>query len=617
VTIFRKKEIACFVIGGELRLCLPQVLSELLPNCPIENVHSEFENLQINCNVCSEEQMRALKRHHILPDFTSTATLITRSDAERVLILLAKRDDWGSVDWKQISPLPQDEGFLVAHGCFCEETIGRFYPELYKSPVSPCILCINPSCKRFFNPLSFCHHYHHAQERTVCHWGLQLNEWRAYIRAPYDITYKELKSISEGLEKMKEKFPRKKTPSYQFYKSVTKVSDDVSRQSKDSLLTYTSIASNFPHLNQNLQSFYGSNIYMNPNSQSAFKPWSESTQLRLPNTGNLYNLTETIFDPTRPLSKSHYGSYVPLRIPPVNQLTMQINQSASSHHFSENRNLYSSMAVALVAAAASQNQAVTRFNNQVSTPDPRYHLVSDLGRDQPQISSTSGNQEQSLKQATKRPFQEMASQSPVTTNERLRKVVLECGENKLSSVQVVPMNGSNNLWQIFSNHSTKNFELDSKMSRHLEELCSVVSKILQQSDDFDSWGLSLIEEAATKMSSYQIEKPKDLRLNKNIPLKKRHKNKDNFGGAKVPQFPGREKESENQRLFEEMKMLKAENEKLKNMLKKNQFENDFSLDSHLHLTSNRLAKVNSLFEALMTSFDFKTDVSLSKVLIIL
>lgn len=52
---------------------------------------------------------------------------------------------------------------------------------------------------------------------------------------------------------------------------------------------------------------------MNPNSQSAFKPWSESTQLRLPNTGNLYNLTETIFDPTRPLSKSHYGSYVPLR----------------------------------------------------------------------------------------------------------------------------------------------------------------------------------------------------------------------------------------------------------------------------------------------------------------
>jgi len=73
-------------------------------------------------------------------------------------------------------------------------------------------------------------------------------------------------------------------------------------------------------------------------------------------------------------------------------------------------------------------------------------------------------------------------------------------------------------------------------------------------------------------------------------LKKRHKNKDNFGGAKVPQFPGREKESENQRLFEEMKMLKAENEKLKNMLKKNQFENDFSLDSHLHLTSNRLAK---------------------------
>ena len=66
-----------------------------------------------------------------------------------------------------------------------------------------------------------------------------------------------------------------------------------------------------------------------------------------------------------------------------------------------------------------------------------------------------------------------------------------------------------------------------------------------------------------------------------------------------------------------MKMLKAENEKLKNMLKKNQFENDFSLDSHLHLTSNRLAKVNSLFEALMTSSDFKTDVSLSKVLIIL
>ena len=45
------------------------------------------------------------------------------------------------------------------------------------------------------------------------------------------------------------------------------------------------------------------------------------------------------------------------------------------------------MAVALVAAAASQNQAVTRFNNQVSTPDPRYHLVSDLGRDQPQSES--------------------------------------------------------------------------------------------------------------------------------------------------------------------------------------------------------------------------------------
>uniref|UniRef100_A0A1I8EJL6 Ski_Sno domain-containing protein n=1 Tax=Wuchereria bancrofti TaxID=6293 RepID=A0A1I8EJL6_WUCBA len=59
--------IYCFVIGGECRLCFPQIISVVLHDVPINDINELFINLNIHISVASQQQLDTLKLAGIMP----------------------------------------------------------------------------------------------------------------------------------------------------------------------------------------------------------------------------------------------------------------------------------------------------------------------------------------------------------------------------------------------------------------------------------------------------------------------------------------------------------------------------------------------------------------------
>ena len=85
-TTFEGQTIACFNVGGELRLCLPHILNRVLGHVPVEAVYQACGELQINISNCSQSQLQALNNAGIFEvDVTARRVgLISESDAERL-----------------------------------------------------------------------------------------------------------------------------------------------------------------------------------------------------------------------------------------------------------------------------------------------------------------------------------------------------------------------------------------------------------------------------------------------------------------------------------------------------------------------------------------------------
>nr|SVE75428.1 EOG090X0EYT [Daphnia dolichocephala] len=231
--------IACFTVGGEPRLCLPQILNSVLQQFYVMQIHAVCDELQINCSRCTAEQLDSLKASPaILPRSAASCGLITKTDAQRLCSALLRRgtNETGagtatepqrtaqhmptsssspshplgpsdvSVKDTIVKTEPEslsEEGdhtrcsstnsssnnnnnnnrnrsgwFRVYHQCFgkCE---GVCKPELYTSPDAGCIECAD--CSLILSPADFISHAHRSVENRTCHWGFDSTNWRAYL----------------------------------------------------------------------------------------------------------------------------------------------------------------------------------------------------------------------------------------------------------------------------------------------------------------------------------------------------------------------------------------------------------------------------------------------------
>jgi hypothetical protein len=196
-TVLEGATISCFVVGGEKRLCFPQVLISVLREFSVCQINQMCEELQIVCSPCNHEQLEVLKVTGILPMSAPSCGLITKTDAERLSSALLHRS--GGLVNKAASCREGALSFKVYHECFgkCK---GICTPELYTDINAHCIECVE--CHGMFSPQKFVCHVHHFRENRTCHWGFDSSNWRSYILIAED--QEEHEHLAKVLEKFKE-----------------------------------------------------------------------------------------------------------------------------------------------------------------------------------------------------------------------------------------------------------------------------------------------------------------------------------------------------------------------------------------------------------------------------
>nr|XP_023025418.1 ski oncogene-like [Leptinotarsa decemlineata] len=177
-TILEGESISCFVVGGEKRLCLPQILNSVLRDFSLAQINQECDHLQIYCSRCTPEQLNVLKNQGILPSGAPSCGLITKTDAERLCSALL----YGQVT-SVIKPRKGALSIPVHHECFGRSR-GSCFPELYTSKNAKCIEC--GDCQMGFSPQQFVCHVHRYLENRTVHWGFDSCNWRRYLHVPLD-----------------------------------------------------------------------------------------------------------------------------------------------------------------------------------------------------------------------------------------------------------------------------------------------------------------------------------------------------------------------------------------------------------------------------------------------
>lgn len=200
-TVLERETISCFVVGGEKRLCLPQILNSVLRDFSLQQINSVCDDLHIYCSRCTADQLEILKVVGILPFSAPSCGLITQTDAERLCNALIYGGTYPPHCNKELGSLElerTEKSFKVYHECFgrCK---GLFVPELYVGPGAACIQCMD--CRLMFPPHKFVVHSHKRLENRTVHWGFDSANWRAYVLLDPDYSGKEQKSHLEQLLK--------------------------------------------------------------------------------------------------------------------------------------------------------------------------------------------------------------------------------------------------------------------------------------------------------------------------------------------------------------------------------------------------------------------------------
>ncbi|CAH2320006.1 ski oncogene isoform X1 [Pelobates cultripes] len=278
-TILDGETISCFVVGGEKRLCLPQILNSVLREFTLQQINAVCDELHVYCSRCTADQLEILKVMGILPFSAPSCGLITKTDAERLCNALlyggtypprCKKDMQVSLELELT-----EKSFRVYHECFgkCK---GLFIPELYNDINAPCIQCLD--CRLLYPPNKFVVHSHKALENRTCHWGFDSDNWRAYILLAQDYSSNEEEQarMARLLEDMKEKFDFSK----KYKRKIARVSaEPASKKFKidDSIIhSPNSVEKDKPSnwLRNLSNSNKNSGYAHNRQRLSAFRPWS-------------------------------------------------------------------------------------------------------------------------------------------------------------------------------------------------------------------------------------------------------------------------------------------------------------------------------------------------------
>ncbi|KAJ7306439.1 hypothetical protein JRQ81_009791 [Phrynocephalus forsythii] len=204
-TVLEGETISCFVVGGEKRLCLPQILNSVLRDFSLQQINAVCDELHVYCSRCTADQLEILKVMGILPFSAPSCGLITKTDAERLCNALLYGGAYppGRCKKEYAAGLEVTErSFKVYHECFgkCK---GLMVPELYSNPGAACIQCLD--CRLMYPPHKFVIHSHKALENRTCHWGFDSANWRAYLLLSQDYAGKEEKArLGQSLDEMKE-----------------------------------------------------------------------------------------------------------------------------------------------------------------------------------------------------------------------------------------------------------------------------------------------------------------------------------------------------------------------------------------------------------------------------
>lgn len=162
-TLLEGEPISCFSVGGERRLCLPQILTSVLTDFSLEQINRVCDELQIYCSRCTPEQLHELKSEGVLPRSAPSCGLITQTDAERLCAALLHRPT---------APRRHKlHGFKVYHECFGGAR-GVCAPD------ADLVQCVE--CRALYSPRRFVCHSHAAEHRT-CHWGFDSSRWRRFL----------------------------------------------------------------------------------------------------------------------------------------------------------------------------------------------------------------------------------------------------------------------------------------------------------------------------------------------------------------------------------------------------------------------------------------------------
>ena len=207
-TILQGETISCFMVGGEKRLCLPQILTTVLRDFSLPQINRVCDDLQIFCSRCTNDQLEALKLNAIIPASAPSCGLITKTDAERLCAALLHSNPPKSSFHLNISSNGIGKKlfcFTIYHQCFGKCT-GLYIPSLYVEPSSSCVECLQ--CHGLFPLQKFVCHSHRSNENRTCHWGFDSSNWRSYILLLKDKSYSDdqIKELEKHLDEMKSRF---------------------------------------------------------------------------------------------------------------------------------------------------------------------------------------------------------------------------------------------------------------------------------------------------------------------------------------------------------------------------------------------------------------------------
>lgn len=200
-TLLDCEPIACFNVGGEKRLCLPQILNSVLRDFSLAQINAVCDELRIYCSRCTPSQLDALRIAGVLPHKANSCGLITNTDAQRLTHALLYAHPYRAPAPSQSQQ--QQPQLRVYHTCFgkCK---GLVWEELYTSSEAACIEC--DECQNLFPPSRFVCHAHKSLENLTIHWGFEAENWRTYLllakdqRMPLEKAEAQLKTFKNKFD---------------------------------------------------------------------------------------------------------------------------------------------------------------------------------------------------------------------------------------------------------------------------------------------------------------------------------------------------------------------------------------------------------------------------------